>query len=65
VKPEEGRLTGRSGSRWETINVNFKKTGIQCEVNGEFKMNSSLGPVMGCCEHGNEHSTSIKKQTIS
>jgi hypothetical protein len=55
VGKSEGRPFGRPKRRWEeNIKMNLREAGCELDSSG-----SGQGPVVGCCEHGNEHSGSM------
>jgi hypothetical protein len=57
-KPKRGSLESPSDIRDDNIKTDLKSnmmTGFELDSSG-----SGLGPVAGCCEHGNEPLSSIK-----
>jgi hypothetical protein len=58
-KPTGRRQLGKRRRRWvDNIKMDHERNGM-----GWYGLDwsgSELGPVKGCCEHGNEHSSSIK-----
>jgi hypothetical protein len=58
-KPEWKRPVGRSSRTWNN-NIRMGLSRSRFEGRGLDASDSGLGPVAGCCEHGNEHSGSIK-----
>jgi hypothetical protein len=59
AKPEEKRPLGRPRRRW-LDNVTRDLTRDRMELYGLDPSGSGYGQVVGSCEHGNEHSGSIK-----
>jgi hypothetical protein len=58
-KPEGKRPLGRPRHRWED-NIRIDLREIKWEVVGWVHLAQDKDQVAACCEHGNEHSGSIK-----
>jgi hypothetical protein len=57
IKTEGNRQLGRSRLRWEeNIRMDLRET----KLGGMKWIHLAQGPGVGCCEHGNKYSSSIK-----
>jgi hypothetical protein len=62
-RPEGNRPLGRPRRRWKEIKMHFREKEYQ--MCGLDSSDSGYSPVMVLCEHGNEHSGSIKCSNFS